>query len=77
MRQAFEKVLGFSRANSMFAHGGKVLVAVSGGPDSIALLDLSLRIADHGVQSADQSLGDISLGNRSFTLFIRDRSSAS
>ncbi len=38
MKVLSEKVMGFIKENSMFHKGEKVIVAVSGGPDSICLL---------------------------------------
>ena len=50
MKQAFEKVLAFTHAHGMFRDARGVLVAVSGGPDSIALLDLLIRILDRNIE---------------------------
>ena len=44
-----EKVEGFIKANSLLADGGSVLVGLSGGADSVALLSVLLRLAPrHG-----------------------------
>ncbi|MCL5981537.1 MAG: TIGR00269 family protein, partial [Firmicutes bacterium] len=40
-----EKVLETIRRNGLFAPGDKVIVAVSGGPDSLCLLHLLSRLA--------------------------------
>ncbi len=64
-----EWVLAYARREHLFSPGDRVLVAVSGGPDSVALvhllqrlapeLDLSLGVAhyDHGLRGAE-SRGD-------------------
>ena len=62
-------VLDYARENHMFSSGDRVLVAVSGGPDSVALLHLLARITtelglnlavahfDHGLRGRE-STGD-------------------
>jgi len=64
-----EWVLSYARREGLFTTGGRVLVAVSGGPDSVALLHLLVRLApqlgltlgvahfDHGLRGED-SRGD-------------------
>ena len=63
------RVLAHIRAARLFREPGEALVAVSGGPDSVALLDLlygarnELRLTlvvahlDHGIQPASRSVG--------------------
>jgi tRNA(Ile)-lysidine synthase len=65
-----EWVLAYARRERLFTPGDRVLVAVSGGPDSVALLHLLLRLAselgldlgvahfDHGLRGED-SRGDV------------------
>ena len=60
-----EWVLSYARREGLFTTGGRVLVAVSGGPDSVALLHLLVRLApelgldlgvahfDHGLRGED------------------------
>jgi tRNA(Ile)-lysidine synthase len=43
--KAFEKVCRFIKRHSMFDPARVVVVAVSGGPDSVALLDMMMRLA--------------------------------
>jgi len=64
-----EWVLSYARREGLFTTGGRVLVAVSGGPDSVALLHLLVRLVpqlgltlgvahfDHGLRGED-SRGD-------------------
>jgi len=64
-----EAVLAYARRQQLFTGGDRVLVAVSGGPDSVALLHLLLRLSpklglelgvahfDHGLRGKD-SQGD-------------------
>ncbi|HZK13127.1 MAG TPA: ATP-binding protein, partial [Desulfobaccales bacterium] len=60
-----EWVLTYARREGLFTTGDRVLVAVSGGPDSVALLHLLVRLApepgldlgvahfDHGLREED------------------------
>ncbi len=45
-RVLLEKVRGVARRHRLFEGGGGVVVAVSGGPDSVALLDVLYRLRD-------------------------------
>ena len=40
-----EKVAAFCQREALFADGDKLLVACSGGPDSLALLDMLAKLA--------------------------------
>ena len=63
-----EWVLSYARREGLFTPGGRVLAAVSGGPDSVALLHLLVRLApelgldlgvahfDHGLRGADSRM---------------------
>jgi tRNA(Ile)-lysidine synthase len=46
VNKTFEKVLSFIRRHSMLDSSTGVIVAVSGGPDSLALLDMLLRVRE-------------------------------
>ena len=46
--RVLERVTATARQHEMFAPGDRVLVAVSGGPDSVCLLDLLVRLARAG-----------------------------
>ena len=71
-----EWVLAYARRERLFTPGDRVLVAVSGGPDSVALLHLLVRLApelgldlgvahfDHGLRGED-SRGDAGVCGRS------------
>ncbi len=48
-----EKVAGFIRANGLFAGGECILLAVSGGADSIALLHVMRRLTSDGIIGAE------------------------
>jgi tRNA(Ile)-lysidine synthase len=67
-----EWVLGYARRECLFTPGDRVLVAVSGGPDSVALLHLLVRLApeldlDLGVAHFDHGLrGEDSRGDAGF-----------
>lgn len=66
-----EEALRYARAQGLLHHGMHVLVACSGGPDSLALLDILLRLRgrlrlaltvahfEHGIRGAS-SEGDAS-----------------
>lgn len=71
-----EEALRYARAQGLLHHGMHVLVACSGGPDSLALLDILLRLRgrlrlaltvahfEHGIRGAS-SEGDDHLSPRS------------
>ncbi len=67
-----EWVLAYARRERLFTPGDRVLVAVSGGPDSVALLHLLIRLApelglDLGVAHFDHGLrGEDSRGDAAF-----------
>ena len=74
-----EWVLAYARRERLFAPGDRVLVAVSGGPDSVALLHLLRRLApelslDLGVAHFDHGLrGEDSRGDAGFTADLARR----
>ena len=74
-----EWVLAYARRERLFTPGDRVLVAVSGGPDSVALLHLLMRLApelglDLGVAHYDHSLrGEDSRGDAGFVADLARR----
>ncbi len=74
-----EWVLAYARRERLFAPGDRVLVAVSGGPDSVALLHLLLGLApelglDLGVAHFDHGLrGEDSRGDAGFVADLARR----
>jgi len=72
-------VLAYVRRERLFTPGDRVLVAVSGGPDSVALLHLLLRLGpqldlDLGVAHYDHGLrGEDSQGDASFVADLAQR----
>ena len=74
-----EWVLAYARRERLFTPGDRVLVAVSGGPDSVALLHLLLRLApelslDLGVAHFDHGLrGEDSRGDAGFVADLARR----
>jgi tRNA(Ile)-lysidine synthase len=74
-----EWVLAYARRERLFRPGDRVLVAVSGGPDSIALLHLLLRLRpelglDLGVAHYDHGLrGEDSRGDAEFVADLAQR----
>ena len=74
-----EAVLAYARRERLFTSGDRVLVAVSGGPDSVALLHLLMRLAsvlglELGVAHYDHSLrGEDSRGDADFVAGLAQR----
>ena len=74
-----EWVLAYARRERLFTPGDRVLVAVSGGPDSVALLHLLMRLApelglDLGVAHFDHGLrGEDSRGDAGFAADLARR----
>ncbi len=74
-----EWVLAYARREGLFTPGDRVLVAVSGGPDSVALLHLLMRLApelglDLGVAHFDHGLrGEDSRGDAGFVADLARR----
>ena len=74
-----EWVLSYARREGLFAAGDRVLVAVSGGPDSVALLHLLVRLApglglDLGVAHFDHGLrGEDSRADAGFVADLAQR----
>ena len=74
-----EWVLAYARRERLFTPGDRVLVAVSGGPDSVALLHLLVRLApelglDLGVAHFDHGLrGEDSRGDAGFVADLARR----
>ena len=72
-------VLAYTRRERLFTPGDRVLVAVSGGPDSVALLHLLMRLApeldlDLGVAHFDHGLrGEDSRGDAEFVADLARR----
>ncbi len=72
-------VLAYARWERLFTSGDRVLVAVSGGPDSVALLHLLIRLSpllglEMGVAHYDHSLrGEDSRGDADFVAGLAQR----
>jgi tRNA(Ile)-lysidine synthase len=47
------KIADFAKANELFSSGGKILLAVSGGADSTALLYVMQRLVDEGILNTE------------------------
>jgi tRNA(Ile)-lysidine synthase len=68
MSKAFEKVREFIKSHSMLDGATDIVVAVSGGPDSVVLLDILVRVAvggrglevgkEHGSRGAEERRGE-------------------
>ncbi|MBW8036135.1 MAG: tRNA lysidine(34) synthetase TilS, partial [Planctomycetes bacterium] len=65
MVDGFEQcVLGFVRSAGLIGGGSKVLVAVSGGADSVALLRVMCQLRDEGALECEIAVGHVNHGLR-------------